>query len=63
MHFYARPLTTAHIRFHNLAIAFCWAALAYYRIAGVDFHILTAGPAFAPKPAVRATVQRHRLSR
>ena len=63
MHFYARPTTTAHIRFHNLAIAFCWAALAYYRIAGVDFHILTAGPAFAPKPAVRTTVQRHRLSR
>ena len=61
MHFYARHTTTAHIRLHNLVIALCWAALAYCRIAGVDLHGLTAEPAFAPRPAARAAVQRQRL--
>lgn len=61
MNSYARPTTTAQIRFHNLALATCWAALAYFRIAGIDLHIQTAGPAFAPRPAVRSVVQRHSL--
>lgn len=59
MHSYARTTTTAKLRFNNLALALCWAALACCRIAGIDMHLLTAGPAFAPRPAVRAAVQRH----
>lgn len=61
MNSYARPTTTTQLRFNNLALALCWATLAYCRIAGIDMHVLTAGPAFAPRPAVRATVQRHPL--
>lgn len=61
MHSYARPTTNAQIRIHNLALALCWATLAYCRIAGIDTYILTAGPAFAPRPAVRAFAQRHPL--
>ena len=61
MNSYASTTTTAKLRFNNLALALCWAALACCRIAGVETHVLTAGPAFAPRPAVRAGVQRHLL--
>ena len=59
MNSYTRPTTPAKLRFNNLALALCWAALACCRIAGIDMHLLTAGPAFAPRPAVLAAVQRH----
>lgn len=36
----------------------CWATVAYCRIAGQDTRILTAGPGFAPIPAVRRFAQR-----
>lgn len=32
---------------------FCWAAVAYLRIAGCDTHVESAGPGVAPVPAVR----------
>jgi hypothetical protein len=43
-----------------VALALCWAALAYCRIAGIDMHVMTAGPAFAPRPA-QAVMQRLNL--
>lgn len=50
-----------HTQLRNIGMAACWAMVAYCRIAGIDTHVLTAGPAFAPRPAVSATVQRHPL--
>lgn len=61
MHFYDRPTSPAKIRIHNLALALCWTALAYCRLSGIDMHVMTAGPAFAPRPAARAVTQRHSL--
>ena len=39
----------------------CWAAVAYFRIAGHDTHVETAGPVFAPVPAVRRSEMRASL--
>lgn len=50
-----------HTQLRNIGMATCWAMVAYCRIAGIDTHVLTAGPAFAPRPAVPATVKRHPL--
>lgn len=50
-----------HTQLRNMGMAACWAMVAYCRIAGIDMHVLTAGPAFAPRPAVRATVLRPSL--
>ena len=47
-----------HTQLRNIGMAACWAMVAYCRIAGIDMHVLTAGPAFAPRPAVRAAAQR-----
>ena len=49
MHFSTRTKTTVQ----NLALATCWALLAYCRIAGLDTRVLTAGPSHAPTPATR----------
>lgn len=61
MNSYARTTTAAKLRFNNLALALCWAALACCRITGIDMHVLTAGPAFAPRPAAFAVVRRQPL--
>jgi hypothetical protein len=45
-------------RTHQWALAACWAMVAYCRLAGVDFHGLTAGPGVAPVPATRSLLQR-----
>ena len=37
---------------------FCWATVAYCRIAGHDTRGLTAGPGVAPVPAIRLLEQR-----
>ena len=48
MHFYDRPTSPAKIRIHNLLEMFCWAAVAYYRLTGIEMHA-TGGPALAPR--------------
>jgi len=52
MHFSTRTKTTVQ----NLALATCWALLAYCRIAGLDTRGLTAGPSQAPKPPTRLEI-------
>ena len=54
MHFSTRTQTTVQ----NLALAACWALLAYCRIAGLDTRVMTAGPSQAPKPTTRLEVCR-----
>jgi hypothetical protein len=51
MNYFDRSTFPATTRIHSVALALCWAALAYCRIAGIDMHVMTAGPAFAPRPA------------
>lgn len=58
MHFSTRTKTTVQ----NLALATCWALLAYCRIAGLDTRVLTAGPSHAPTPAVRREIRRATVS-
>lgn len=53
MHFSTRTKTV-----QNLALATCWALLAYYRIAGIDTRGLTGGPGQAPTPAARREIRR-----
>jgi hypothetical protein len=50
---YRTPITV-----HKFIFMFCWATVAYCRIAGHDTRVLTAGPVFAPVPAVRRLEQR-----
>ncbi len=50
---YRTPITVQKFIF-----MFCWATVAYCRIAGHDTRVLTAGPVFAPVPAVRRLEQR-----
>lgn len=50
---YRTPITVQKFIF-----MFCWATVAYFRIAGHDTRVLTAGPVFAPLPAVRRLEQR-----
>lgn len=56
MHFCDRPTSPAKIRIHNLLEMLCWAAVAYYRLAGNEMHE-TGGPASAPR-GVRAEMPR-----
>jgi len=49
MHFSTRTQTTVQ----NLALAACWALLAYCRIAGLDTRVMTAGPTREPTPPTR----------
>ena len=51
MHFYDRPTSPpAKISIYNLVEMLCWAAVAYYRLAGIEMHA-TGGPASAPRIA------------
>jgi len=53
MHLCDRPTSTAKVRVHHLALFLCWAAVAFFQIAGIKTHA-TGGPASAPRPAVCA---------
>lgn len=46
------------VRTHQMALAACWATVAYCRLAGIDLHGSSAGPSVAPVPAARSVVQR-----
>ena len=46
------------VRTHQMALAACWAMLAYCRLAGIDLHGSSAGPGVAPVPAARSVSQR-----
>ena len=48
-----------HTQLRNIGMAAWWAMGAYCRIAGIDMHVLTAGPAFAARPA-QAVMQRRK---
>ena len=52
MHFFDRPTSPAKIRLHKGFVMLCWAAVAYFRIAGIEMQA-TGGPASAPRRAVR----------
>ena len=54
MHFSTRTKTNVQ----NLAMATCWALLAYCRIAGLDTRVMTAGPSRAPTPPARLEICR-----
>ena len=45
------------IAVQKFIFTFCWATVAYCRIAGHDTRVLTAGPVFAPVPAARRLEQ------
>ena len=49
------------ITVQKLIFMFCWATVAYCRIAGQDTRVLTAGPGVAPVPAVRRSEMRASL--
>ncbi len=51
MHFCDRPISTAQVRVHHVALFFCWAAVAFFQIASIKTQA-TGGPASAPRPAV-----------
>lgn len=61
MHFYDHPTSPTQIRIQKMALALCWAAVAYCRFAGIDMHA-TGGPASAPKPAEVAAMFRNNRS-
>ena len=56
MHLCDRPTSTATVRVHHLALFLCWAAVAFFQIAGIKTHA-TGGPALAPRPAVRGVMR------
>lgn len=57
---YLRPKSTAQVRIHYMALAMCWASVAFFQIAGIKTHA-TGGPASAPRPAVCVVFRQNRL--
>lgn len=60
MHLCDRPISTAQIRVHHMALLFCWAAVAFFQIAGIKTQA-TGGPASAPRPAVGVVMRQDLL--